>query len=180
MAARGGRRQPRVGAPITWNGPCAFNGCRLRSADDRLRACTVHWDMALHVIATMPSSATKYGLLPGDYWLLWARSNGLCAICRNEQRSQRLVVDHNHVTGEVRGLLCRGCNMGIGNLGDHSEWLARGANYLRTNGQYGEGVSEPRFVLAPDPPPRSEISRDERRAPLRAAWAAEHGEAPAS
>lgn len=40
---------------------------------------------------------------------LWKKQAGRCAICFRED--QRLILDHDHVTGFVRGLLCRGCNI---------------------------------------------------------------------
>lgn len=44
--------------------------------------------------------------------------NGCCIICSKHQSEfkQRLFVDHNHINNEIRGLLCRQCNLGIGNL----------------------------------------------------------------
>lgn len=42
------------------------------------------------------------------------------------------VVDHDHVTGKVRGLLCRQCNSALGFAGDNPERLERLARYLRT------------------------------------------------
>lgn len=50
-----------------------------------------------------------YGLLPGEYADLLARQGGRCAVCRRKS-SRRLVVEHSHLTGTVRGLLCWQCN----------------------------------------------------------------------
>lgn len=58
---------------------------------------------------------TQYGLTPEAYdRLLWSQG-GACAICRKTQ-DKPLDVDHNHLTGVVRGLLCNPCNQGIGYL----------------------------------------------------------------
>lgn len=55
----------------------------------------------------------------------------VCAICKNSCPSgRRLSVDHNHDTGQVRGLLCMPCNRGIGNLCDSAEILRDAADYL--------------------------------------------------
>lgn len=58
-----------------------------------------------------------------------ARQGGTCALCRRPQKSG-LFVDHDHLTGEIRGLLCAGCNSGLGHLGDTAESLYRAYRYL--------------------------------------------------
>ena len=57
----------------------------------------------------------------------------VCAICGNVRSSdgRALAVDHDHVTGEVRGLLCNFCNRGIGMFRDNPRLLGRAALYLR-------------------------------------------------
>lgn len=64
-----------------------------------------------------------YGISPEDYRALFVAQQGRCYICQRLPRSKRLAVDHDHMTGEVRGLLCaddeRGCNHAIlGNIRD--------------------------------------------------------------
>ena len=72
-----------------------------------------------------------YGLEPYDYQALFEAQNGLCAVC--EQPSTRpLCVDHDHIVNRVRGLLCSGCNAGIGLLGDSVQGLIRAINYLES------------------------------------------------
>lgn len=53
--------------------------------------------------------------------------NNRCLICGQEGD---LVIDHDHATGVVRGLLCRGCNTGIGLLGDDCERMRSAIAYL--------------------------------------------------
>jgi hypothetical protein len=58
-----------------------------------------------------------YGITPEQYDSMLAAQGGHCALCpavRGDRRCARLHVDHNHVTGKVRGLLCRDCNTGLG------------------------------------------------------------------
>jgi hypothetical protein len=63
----------------------------------------------------------SYGLSIAEYNTMFAERNGLCDICHkaevafNENGVPRsLSVDHNHVTGKVRGLLCHNCNRKLG------------------------------------------------------------------
>jgi len=57
----------------------------------------------------------RYGLSREQYEVMLAQQDGVCAICKGEghkmQNGKRgLVVDHDHVNGDVRGLLCMRCN----------------------------------------------------------------------
>lgn len=76
----------------------------------------------------------KYGVTLLDYENLLAEQDGRCAICRApevEQFKGVLHVDHDHATGEVRGLLCRGCNHMLGSVEDDPAVLERAIRYLR-------------------------------------------------
>ncbi len=72
----------------------------------------------------------RYGMTPADYKRMLADQNGCCAICGTEAR-HHLHVDHDHTTGLVRGLLCRGCNNALGNVNDSIERLESAIRYLR-------------------------------------------------
>ncbi len=73
----------------------------------------------------------KYGLTLEGYNRLSAAQNGLCKICNQPPRPRkRLVVDHDHKTGAVRGLLCNHCNSGIGFFRDNTAWLSSAITYL--------------------------------------------------
>lgn len=71
----------------------------------------------------------KYGVTLRDYDALFERQSGACAIC-GKQQVRALDVDHNHVTGIVRGLLCTSCNRMIGHSGDDPTRLLAAAKYL--------------------------------------------------
>ena len=74
----------------------------------------------------------QYGLTHADYDAMLAGQGGLCAICRQEpQGNKSLCVDHDHVTGSVRALLCIPCNLAIGNMDDDPTRLETAAQYLR-------------------------------------------------
>lgn len=74
---------------------------------------------------------TKFGINEDDYNQLLLKQNHCCAICGFDDK--RLVIDHDHLTGVVRGLLCNHCNVGIGNLADSVEILEKAITYLRNN-----------------------------------------------
>lgn len=69
----------------------------------------------------------RYGMSVADHQLLLERQGGRCAVCC---RDLALVVDHDHDSGVVRGLLCQGCNCGIGLLDDDPERCLSAATYL--------------------------------------------------
>ncbi len=56
---------------------------------------------------------SKYGLTPEDYNRMFEQQAGKCQGCERHQSefNRRLVIDHNHKTGKVRGLLCVPCNL---------------------------------------------------------------------
>jgi len=75
--------------------------------------------------------AKQYGLTKDDYQRLISRCSGLCEICRCPPVTKvRLVIDHDHATGKVRGLLCDKCNTAIGKLGDSTGSLFAAIDYL--------------------------------------------------
>ena len=57
-----------------------------------------------------------YGMDSGEYEGRLAEQLGTCAICHEGPGVRRLAVDHDHVTGAVRGLLCCKCNTALGHL----------------------------------------------------------------
>ena len=65
--------------------------------------------------------------------ILESQGNG-CAVCGKtpEENGRRLNVDHNHKTGEVRGLLCRTCNLLLGYAKDNIITLSRAIEYLES------------------------------------------------
>ena len=68
-----------------------------------------------------------YTFIKGQKQQLLSDQNGLCAICKS---STNLVVDHDHSTGKVRGILCRNCNIGLGMMKDSPDILRAASLYL--------------------------------------------------
>jgi len=79
----------------------------------------------------------NYGLTSTEYDKLYQDQHGKCAICGVHQSAlnKPLFVDHDHITGKVRGLLCRNCNAGIGYLGDSLGNLTQAIKYLSRYGK---------------------------------------------
>ena len=73
-----------------------------------------------------------YGLSVTDYAEILKAQEGRCAICGRtaEEEGKRLAVDHDHDTGEVRGLLCGNCNHAIGKFKHDPELLYGAIAYL--------------------------------------------------
>lgn len=71
----------------------------------------------------------KYGISIDQVQQMFDRQGGACKAC-GEQMTSTLALDHNHVTGVVRGLLCRNCNLAIGLVGDSVTRLRAMASYL--------------------------------------------------
>lgn len=76
----------------------------------------------------------KYGMTPQDYTALLTAQDGKCAICKRPPGKRRLHVDHDHKTGEIRGLLCFRCNFGLSWFGEDATRLAQAADYLNASG----------------------------------------------
>lgn len=75
-----------------------------------------------------------YGMTIEQYDKLYADQNGKCAICEkaeDNRKKQRLSVDHDHKTGQVRGLLCDRHNRALGMLHDSIDTLQRAIDYLK-------------------------------------------------
>lgn len=81
----------------------------------------------------------RYGIEVADYDRLREEQKGCCAICGRSDPIGRvsewtqdywLAVDHDHETGEVRGLLCTTCNSGLGQFYDDPELLRKAIAYL--------------------------------------------------
>ena len=75
-----------------------------------------------------------YNLSYGAWLEMWESQNGKCAICEKVFDSPSdACVDHNHETGEIRGLLCIKCNYGLGQFNDNLQLLENAIEYLISN-----------------------------------------------
>lgn len=74
----------------------------------------------------------KYGLTEHSYESLKKAQNGVCAICGKADKIKMLAVDHDHKSGQVRGLLCSKCNIGLGCFKDNIKLLVGAVDYLNS------------------------------------------------
>lgn len=90
----------------------------------------------------------EYGLPEGEYENLLASQGGGCAICgitekatnAADGKARRLDVDHDHVTGEVRGICCSTCNNGLGCFRDDPILIQKAVEYLRKRRKISRGI----------------------------------------
>lgn len=82
----------------------------------------------------------KYNLTAEDYESLCQLQEYKCKICRREIT---LVIDHDHKTLKVRGLLCNACNLAIGYLEDNVSRLESAISYLEHSGVEERPSSQP-------------------------------------
>jgi CRISPR/Cas system-associated protein Cas10 (large subunit of type III CRISPR-Cas system) len=88
----------------------------------------------------------RYGISLEHYDQLFEKQGGLCAICENPERRvsrsgevKPLVVDHDHETGRVRGLLCHDCNIALGLIEDNPEIAKAMVRYLKRGDRHRSG-----------------------------------------
>lgn len=79
----------------------------------------------------------SFGIDLGEYQRMFVKQDGVCAICKQPEVSQRnghakwLAVDHDHTTGAIRGLLCNNCNPMLGYAKDDTTRLMAAVEYLK-------------------------------------------------
>ena len=75
----------------------------------------------------------RYGITEQVWDHMLARQGGRCAVCRTDTpggRGESWHIDHDHVTGQVRGLLCQRCNVAIGMLEDSPDLIRAALRYV--------------------------------------------------
>jgi hypothetical protein len=80
----------------------------------------------------------EYGITIKDYENMVEAQSNQCAICftpSEAERNGKLVIDHCHASGKVRGLLCNKCNLLLGHANDKIERLERAILYLSKRGE---------------------------------------------
>ena len=111
-----------------WCKDCAKIRAKNYYAANKERAKEAHraWVAVNRDRVALHRASSKYGLTEAEYKVL--ASHGACMICDEPLATPN--IDHDHTTGEVRGVLCRSCNLGLGYFRDDAEKLARAIAYL--------------------------------------------------
>ncbi|MCK9569494.1 endonuclease VII domain-containing protein [Candidatus Pacearchaeota archaeon] len=79
----------------------------------------------------------KFGITLEEFNQIMQKQGSCCAICGYSDQSNKKffpMVDHDHVSGKVRGLLCSNCNQAIGKFKDDITIIESAISYLRRNG----------------------------------------------
>tara|TARA_R110002012_G_scaffold319815_1_gene541427 strand:- start:83 stop:616 length:534 start_codon:yes stop_codon:yes gene_type:complete len=78
----------------------------------------------------------KYGITLAEKKEMLNEQGNKCKICLQEFNDKVVsCVDHCHTMGKIRGLLCRQCNVGLGNFKDNPLALVKAAEYLKEQGE---------------------------------------------
>ncbi len=75
----------------------------------------------------------QYGLTLNDYRNMLTTQNNMCKICKKSIKEGSAYVDHCHINGNVRGILCNNCNLAIGHLQDNIFIAEELLKYLKEN-----------------------------------------------
>lgn len=69
-----------------------------------------------------------YGISLEEFRQLLETQQGICAAC--DEELEKPVLDHNHITGKIRGIICSACNLALGMTKDSSKKLRKLADYV--------------------------------------------------
>ena len=79
---------------------------------------------------------TRFGLTETQYTEMFTQQNQCCAICKTTNPGagkKYFSIDHCHTTNQIRGILCHGCNAGLGMFKDDPSFLLAAVEYLKGN-----------------------------------------------
>ena len=104
---------------------------------ERCRAKGYDWHHQNKETYNLVRTERRFGLEPGTYLIMLARQNNKCGICAvdydlyRQATKKRFAVDHCHLTGKNRGLLCSNCNTALGLIQDSTTSLSNAIGYLQ-------------------------------------------------
>ena len=122
-----------------WKGQGACIPCSKYSQKNRWASRTPQKRLEQHL-------KYKYGISPEHFFKTLAAQGNKCAICKTvlpdllkyENRRRGYAIDHNHETGEFRGILCLHCNSLLGMAQDDVGVLSAAIKYLQDKGSYSQ------------------------------------------
>lgn len=85
---------------------------------------------------TLLKRCTRRGISPEKLVNAYELQNEMCPICKTRIELMDSAIDHNHDTGEFRGVLCKTCNRALGLFKDNPSILRSAASYLELKGDY--------------------------------------------
>jgi hypothetical protein len=105
---------------------CKAEGC------DKPRACSAYYCQKHYMRPR--KRLNRYGVTQEQFEAMLADQEGRCAICRADAPrgyGRGWCVDHDHATGQIRGVLCGNCNSGLGMFNDDPTVIAAAVLYLQ-------------------------------------------------
>jgi hypothetical protein len=87
---------------------------------------------------TLAKRCARRGITPEELVHKYEEQEESCAICYSHISLSDSAIDHNHKTGEFRGVLCKQCNRALGMFKDSPKILKNALEYLNDFGHYGE------------------------------------------
>lgn len=125
-----------------WKGQSACIPCSKQKAKTRWNSRSPKKRLEQHL-------KHKYGISHSRFAEAWSAQKGCCAICETElpdlmtydNRRRGYAIDHNHETGEFRGILCLKCNTLLGMASDSIDVLYAAVRYLDERGSYANVVN---------------------------------------
>lgn len=106
-----------------WYHQSPENKAKVEAQNAKWRANNREWRIFTY-------SLWRYGLTLDQYHAMYEKQDFGCGICGNADK--RLVIDHHHVSGRVRGLLCKPCNTALGQLYERPELFEKAARWVAT------------------------------------------------
>lgn len=91
---------------------------------------------------TLAKRCARRGITPEQLITAYERQEECCAICKTEIELIDSAIDHNHETGEFRGVLCKQCNRALGMFKDSPFVLKNALEYLEAFGSYGDAFEK--------------------------------------
>lgn len=127
-----------------------LDGNRIAAGQSVLAVGQKPYTIVVQILDLSPEQAARkherlqavYGWSYAEYKAMWERQDGLCAICLQPETElshhnglvKLLSVDHDHLTGMIRELLCGACNKAIGLFRENAELIYEAASYVSRHG----------------------------------------------